>query len=118
MWFRLGETNIPAKTTQLPGVPPAFIQGLSRTWLSKGMVHSLVNTKRGLLLATRRRQGCHTPSGQAEGCCGHGAGQDTGKGQVPGPQLILTAPDKVSKLLVVGVVVVLDSEEHGGRDLH
>lgn len=44
--------------------------------------------------------------------------QDTGKGQVPGPQLILTAPDKVSKLLVVGVVVVLDSEEHGGRDLH
>lgn len=78
------------------------------------MQDSLVNTKR----ATRRRQGGHNPSGQAEGCSGHGAGQDTGRGQLPGPQLVLTAPDKVSKLLVVGVVVVLHSEEHGSRDLH
>lgn len=58
------------------------------------------------------------PRCQAEACSGHGAGQDTGKGQVPGPQLVLAAPDEVSKLLVVGVVVVLDSEEHGSRDLH
>lgn len=57
-------------------------------------------------------------SGQAEGCSGHGAGQDTGEERVPGPQLILTAPDEVPKLLIVGVVVVLDSEEHGSRDLH
>lgn len=49
---------------------------------------------------------------------GGGAGEDAVKGQVPGPQLVLTAPDEVSKLLVVGVVVVLDSEEHGSRDLH
>lgn len=44
--------------------------------------------------------------------------KDYGKAQLPGPQLILTAPDKVSKLLVVRVVVVLDSEEHGRGDLH
>lgn len=55
---------------------------------------------------------------QQRGAAGGGAGGDTGKGQVPGPQLVLTAPDKVSELLVVGVVVVLDSEEHGSGDLH
>lgn len=52
------------------------------------------------------------------GATGGGAGEETEKEQVPWPQLILTAPDEVSKLLVVGVVVVLDSEEHGSRDLH
>ena len=52
------------------------------------------------------------------GAPGSRAGEDAGKGQVPGPQLILTAPDEVSKLLIVGVVVVLDSEEHGSGDLH
>lgn len=31
---------------------------------------------------------------------------------IPGPQLILTPPDEVAELLVVGVVVVLDSEQH------
>lgn len=49
---------------------------------------------------------------------GIGAGQSAGKGQVPGPQLVLTTPHEVSKLLVVGVVVVLDSEQHGSGDLH
>lgn len=52
------------------------------------------------------------------GAPGSRAGEDTGKGQVPGPKLVLTAPDEVSKLLIVGVVVVLDSEEHGSGDLH
>lgn len=52
------------------------------------------------------------------GAPGGRAGEDTGKGQVPGSKLIFTAPDKVSKLLVVGVVVVLDSEEHGSGDFH
>lgn len=52
------------------------------------------------------------------GAPGGGAGENAGKGQVPGPQLILAAPDEVSKLLIVGVVVVLDSEEHGSGDLH
>lgn len=33
---------------------------------------------------------------------------------IPGPQLILTPPDKVPELLIVRVVVVLDSEQHGG----
>lgn len=37
---------------------------------------------------------------------------------IPGPQLILTSPDKVAKLLVVRVVVMLDSEQHWGWDFH
>lgn len=36
----------------------------------------------------------------------------------PGAQLVLAAPDKVSKLLVVGVVVMLDSVQQRRRDLH
>lgn len=36
----------------------------------------------------------------------------------PGAQLILTAPDKVSKLLIVGVVVMLNSVEQRRSDLH
>lgn len=37
---------------------------------------------------------------------------------VPGPQLVLAPPDEVAELLVVRIVVVLDSEQHRGRDLH
>ena len=37
---------------------------------------------------------------------------------IPGPQLVLTPPDEVAELLIVRVVVVLDSEQHGGWDLH
>lgn len=33
---------------------------------------------------------------------------------IPGPQLILAPPDEVPELLIVRVVVVLDSEQHGG----
>ena len=36
----------------------------------------------------------------------------------PGAQLILAPPDKIAELLIVSVVVVLDSEQHGGRDFH
>lgn len=35
------------------------------------------------------------------GGSGWGSRGDVGKGQVPGAQLILTAPDEVSKLLIV-----------------
>lgn len=72
----------------------------------------------GTSLSYKEKAAGSHPRCQAEACSGHGAGQGTGKGQVPGPQLVLAAPDEVSKLLVVGVVVVLDSEEHGSRDLH
>ena len=36
----------------------------------------------------------------------------------PGAQLILAPPDKIAELLIVSVVVVLDSKQHGGRDFH
>lgn len=60
-----------------------------------------------------------TPTfGKQKGGSGWRGSGDAGKGQVPGAQLILTAPDEVAKLLVVGVVVMLDAEEHGSGDLH
>lgn len=37
---------------------------------------------------------------------------------IPGPQFIFTPPDKVAELLIVRIVVVLDSEQHRGWDLH
>lgn len=40
------------------------------------------------------------------------------KATSPGAQLVLAAPNKVPKLLVVGVVVVLDSVEQRRRDFH
>lgn len=89
---------------QLLGAPEAFIQRPGGTWHP-----SWVNTSRG------------HPSATGEGQ--EGQGRQRGQGRcgprpVPGPQLILAAPDEVPELLVVGVVVVLDSEEHGSRDLH
>lgn len=74
-----------------------------------GQHPSWVNTTRG------------RPSAIGEGQEGHGNqwGQEgRGARMVPGPQLVLAAPHEVPELLVVGVVVVLDSEEHGSGDLH
>lgn len=41
-----------------------------------------------------------------------------GAGTSPGAKLVLTAPYKVPKLLVVGVIVVLDSVEQRRWDFH
>lgn len=65
------------------------------------MAGQLGDHQKGISLSDKKAMGFTPMFAKQRGGSGWGGRGDVGKGQVPGAQLILTAPDEVSKLLIV-----------------